>query len=617
MERAMTNSRSTGSASKVLGLAVAVAIALGAGARTADAERRRVVILEFRGPGADKFHADVVKIVRKNHTVLGIEKWESAADEVSATKINSKNVKKVARKLNVDGVVVGEIEKRRDRFILRIKVREGRSGDYVGNPIEVTSGEQRLDARATRDLKAELLDTIETLEAAVSADDDEDDGGSARDRDRDSDRDRDRDRDADRDRDRDADRDRDRDAEDDEDEAPPRRGFSDKDDERRGRDQAKGRDQEEEDEDEEPPPRGRDRDRGDPRTSDGEDDENPLGAGKGKGKGKGKGTNGSSGSRNAQEVEMEEEDEDEDGDRVAARGDDEEDEEDEDGDRVAARGDDEEDEEDGDTEIRDRGEVDDGDVDYGSPALRSVDAVLGMSVTRRSLTYTAQASLQNPPDPYKGAPVAGIYLDADIYPLALANKRKMGVTRNLGITVLADRVIKINSQVGDEKIPTSNHRYGVGVIYRQPLGKLLLKARVRYSRLSFIIDKEAAMPGTVIDVPNVRYSVIDPGAGFVYALSPKLALGADLAVMLISKTGEIQEEDQYGGAKVLGIDAELHGDYRITSKIFARATFHLVTIGFTFDGEGALVNRDADPDPDVGGARDTYLGGSIAAGYLF
>lgn len=206
----MTTSTST-SRNSVLAALVAACLVLVGGASPALAGRHRVVILEFHGPNAEKFHADVVKLVRRQHTVVAIEKWDSAAEDLGATKLNSKNVKKVARRLNVDGVISGEIEKRRDRYILRIKVREGRTGDYTGNPIEATSGDNRLDARASRDLRDELLDTINTLEPAVSADDEEDDRAGDRDRDDDRDRDRDADRDRDRDDDRDDDRDRDRD----------------------------------------------------------------------------------------------------------------------------------------------------------------------------------------------------------------------------------------------------------------------------------------------------------------------------------------------------------------------------------------------------------------------
>src|SRR5690606_41760216 len=50
------------------------------------------------------------------------------------------------------------------------------------------------------------------------------------------------------------------------------------------------------------------------------------------------------------------------------------------------------------------------------------------------------------------------------------------------------------------------HNFGDG-----PRG-LSLGLSVGYSRLSFVIDKAAAPEGVIVDVPNVVYSYLDPGA---------------------------------------------------------------------------------------------------------
>jgi hypothetical protein len=646
----MTTSRSTGfrNSGALLAITIATAIVLG-GAGTAIAGRHRVVILEFKGPNAAKFHADVVKIVRKSHTVVGIEKWENAADDLGATKINSKNVKRVAQKLNVDGVIIGEVEKRRDRYILRIKVREGRSGDYTGNPIEATSGDARLDARSTRDLRGELLDTIDTLDPAVSARDDDDDRGRrARDDDDDDDRGR-RARDDDeeddrasRGKDRGKTRGKGRDSEDEdaEDDGGSRgkSGFSSKGD-RRGRDQVDEDDEDDEDtgskakakakargkgksladdDDMDEDDRGsRGKDRGDPRTSDGDDDENPLGASKSKAKGAGK-AKAKGGDKDDEEdadvrVASSDDDDEDDGDR-RARDDEGDDEGDGDGeDRVAARDDDDDGGEDNEVRDADTGEEpeDDG-IDHTSVANRAIDAVIGLSVMRRTLSFQTEAGLADAPQGYRGAPVAGFYLDADLYPLALSKKNR-SITKDIGVTVLADRVIKISSNVGGVKLASKQYRYGVGVVFRYPIGPALLTARLRYSKMGFSIARD----GVMVDVPDVDYTVIDPGLGIVYPFG-KLAIGLDAAFMAIPSTGKMQDASQYGGATVTGFDAEAHVDYLITSKIFARAAFHFVTIGLKFKGNGAMTtDRDADADQDVFSARDTYLGGFISGGYLF
>jgi hypothetical protein len=185
----MRTSRSIASRSSLRGLVTAAAllVALLVAPGVAEA-KRRVVVLPFEGPKGDRFQADVIELIAKSSTIVDEERWQNTAEDLSATAQTGKNIAKVARKLDIDGVVMGSVEKRRDRYIVRVKVREGDTGDFVGNPIEVVSNEAKLDARAARDLKEELLDTLDALGSSDSGDDDRDD-----DRDDDSDDDSDRD----------------------------------------------------------------------------------------------------------------------------------------------------------------------------------------------------------------------------------------------------------------------------------------------------------------------------------------------------------------------------------------------------------------------------------------
>ena len=80
--------------------------------------RRRLVVLEFTGPKASDFQADVEKMLKKSNSVIPTKKWDAAAEDLDATKVNEKNVKKVAKKLSIDGVIVGRVEKRGSRYNL-------------------------------------------------------------------------------------------------------------------------------------------------------------------------------------------------------------------------------------------------------------------------------------------------------------------------------------------------------------------------------------------------------------------------------------------------------------------------------------------------------------------
>ena len=81
---------------------------------------RRIVVLEFEGPKAERFHDDVEAAIEKAATVVSLDKWLDKAEGLDALKVNARNIKKVARKLKVDGVVMGEVEKRGQRYYLHL-----------------------------------------------------------------------------------------------------------------------------------------------------------------------------------------------------------------------------------------------------------------------------------------------------------------------------------------------------------------------------------------------------------------------------------------------------------------------------------------------------------------
>jgi len=143
----------------------------------------------------------------------------------------------------------------------------------------------------------------------------------------------------------------------------------------------------------------------------------------------------------------------------------------------------------------------------------------------------------------------------------------------------------------------------------------VIGATVRYGRQNFTISSAG---GVMPDIPNVNYTIIDPGVMFRFQAAPKFVLNANLGFMLFTNTGQIQKTDQYGPATVTGFEGEFGGDYMLTRNIFARAAFKFETIGFKFGGTGMLsTGRDADATQDVFGARDNYIGGAVSVGYLY
>jgi len=140
-------------------LVVAVLVVL---AGVANAGHKRVVVLDFDGPKADKFHEDIVKALKKkDHTVVGTDKWNGTAEELAATKLNKKNARKIAKKLKVDGIVSATIEKSDEGYVVHVKLRAGKSGAVVAEQIDLKSEGTKLPRK---EIDEQLVTPIEGLE---------------------------------------------------------------------------------------------------------------------------------------------------------------------------------------------------------------------------------------------------------------------------------------------------------------------------------------------------------------------------------------------------------------------------------------------------------------------
>ncbi len=507
----------------------------------ADAGRKRLVVLEFDGDKAEKFHGDLVKFLKKSHTVVTTEKWNTAADELGASKVTDKNVKKVAKKLKIDGVISGTVEKRRDEYILRIKLRAGGSGALVGSQVNIKAEGPKLDSGAQSDLKDELFESIDSLEANRGGGDEE--------------------------------------AE--EVEAAPAKKIK------------KAEPAEEAEEEVKPAKKGFGK-----KTEPVEDDEaKPAKKGFGK---KAEPVEEAKPAKKAPKLEPKEvveKDEEEESPLPAPKK----------GKKVAVK-EEETEEEEGIEETAERPSKLKGAL-ARSPGNRAIDAAVGMSFTMRRLGFIYDANRATKPAGYKGTPVAGAVLDLTFFPLAVGHKEG-GMLKNLGATVMIDKVLVINSKDAmGNKLTSSQARYAVGVTFRYPLGRTatspVVGVSLRYGRQNFTIEGNSP-------VPNVNYTIIDPQLSFKYPLSTTLALNASFGYMLISNTGGIQQADEYGAATVGGVEGALFADYMITSNIFARGALKFETIGFKFKGTGTKTMDGA-----VGGARDTYIGAAVTGGYFF
>ena len=545
---------------------------LGLWATSAFAGRKRLVVLEFDGPSAEKFHADVVKLIKKNHTVITVDKWNTAAEELGAEAVTDKNVKKVAKKLKIDGVVTGKIEKRRDEYIVRVKLRAGTTGTLTPNPVQTKSGDARLDAQSQRDLKDELLPAIEELAANHGGGDEEEE--------------------------EEAPPPKKKKVVEEEEEAPPpkKSGFAKKNGDKKVV-------VEEEEEAPPPPPKTKKLTKAEEKAAKKKADEEE---------------------RAALATKKDKEEEEEEAPKKRAKKS-----EDEEETKTAAA---EEEEEETDKVEEEEEAPDTSDKALAvSPSRRAVDAAIGLSFTRRNLSFSYESTLGKPPPGYRQLiPVAGAFIDLTVFPLSFDHKPG-GLIKGLGVTALYDRVLIINSQkkyadaAGMQQtadLKTEEERWAVGLVLRYPLGKeassAVVGGQLTYGQQKFLVAQELPnMEKT--DIPNVQYSMLSPGGFIRFPVTPKIILNADLAFHLVLNSGPMADVTQYGKATVLGFDAEVGGDYMIKTNIFLRAMlrFELISHSFQGDAMSQTHTRDTDPEQDVMGAQDQYMGAQLVVGYLF
>ena len=550
----MTSSRSRTSRNKVWAVALVVLLGMTGGAF---ASRKRVVVLPFEGEKAEKFHDSVVKLIKKTHTVLSSAKWASTAEDMSADSGSEKDIKKVAKKLKIDGVVEGKIEKRRNEYIIRLKLHAGTTG-AMSKTVNTKAENIKLEGDAESDIKDELVSAIGELETNRTNNDDLDEDSAPAD-----------------------------------DEKPA------KEDKKKKKFDKKAAASEDE-EDEVKPAKDEKKKKLDKKAAVEEDE--PVKEEKKEKKGFGKRKGGGDDETEALKTKKDEPPENDENPlpdppkkekKVAKK--------DRDKDEGAS------------DEVSEKGDVTKKTgAEARTPGERAIDAVVGLSITTRRLTWATDGDLVQKPPAYKGLPAPGGMFDLTFYPLNLGHKAE-GLKKNLGVNVAYEQALLISSKDQDgNKLETAYSRYAIGGVFRHALGSSVIGGTLKYGRQSFQIQNSDA-----IGIPNVNYSMFSPGGFVQYPLNPKITLNFDLAALLVLKTGQMQLMQNYGGASVLGFEGEAGGDYALTGSIFVRAGLKVESIGYKFNGKGAKTNADADPEQDVQGARDTYIGVVGTLGYIY
>jgi len=268
----------------------------------------------------------------------------------------------------------------------------------------------------------------------------------------------------------------------------------------------------------------------------------------------------------------------------------------------------------------------DGLADNRTAAERRRNGVMivsaGASVVDRTLKFTYRSDLTDAPKGYKGPAAPAARVSGELYPLAKDGKTK-GLGPNLGIGFEAEYVFGLQTAILDgtgmsANLATTEMRYGASAILRHNFGEHgpSVRLSVGYGRLQFKVDKPT---DAVVDLPNTSYTYFDPGIAGRYPVTPKISVFAGARALLITGAGEVQQRDQYGTAKLTGVDADGGIEYLFAKRYMLTVAARFTAVGYQFQGDGDMtVMRDGDPNTvDVGGALDKYLSGSATLGYLF
>lgn len=270
----------------------------------------------------------------------------------------------------------------------------------------------------------------------------------------------------------------------------------------------------------------------------------------------------------------------------------------------------------------------------GPRTRASGDTAVGLSFTSRRLSASTAGDIRGPT--YTGEPAPGVYIDAEMYPLALDlpfDVPARDVLSNLGLHLVFDRVFALTSELpytdaagGAEmtaELGTTQMRVGVGLRYRHFFGEgataPMLLVGIGYDRMQFSVDKNDAPAGVPVDLPNVNYASFDPSLGFRYPLSELLAVTGTGRLLLTTSTGNMSQTDQFGDGSTMGVDLGAEVEYHLAARMSVRAGLRFLNITTALDGNGTQSNgRDGDPSTvDVTGITDRFIGGHVTAGYAF
>jgi hypothetical protein len=157
--RGSTSSRSFRRAATTLVLALALAAPLDAAAK------KKVAVIDFKGPAAKAEKAVVKALKDEGYQIVGPTNWTKAEKKAKARGRGEAALAKTAKKAGVAAIVIGKIQKKGKKSFLVLKVHDGKSGTLL-ETVEVALKGGKIDKKADAAIAQDLAPVVRRGEAA-------------------------------------------------------------------------------------------------------------------------------------------------------------------------------------------------------------------------------------------------------------------------------------------------------------------------------------------------------------------------------------------------------------------------------------------------------------------
>jgi len=203
----------------------------------------------------------------------------------------------------------------------------------------------------------------------------------------------------------------------------------------------------------------------------------------------------------------------------------------------------------------------------------------GPSGLHRSLTYETTGAA-TPPPPVGTASFSG-QLEAEIYPAAFDSLQSAASGFGFAATVAKTVGLSIAVPGTTASASINEARYTIGARYRFHFGQTTLATGVAFWHQTFIADRSSLM-GATLDMPDTSYNAVAPQVAARFAITPKIAILAQLDIPLIFSSGQITTGAQLGQATIIAGAGEGAVDFSLAEHYGLRFALLFDEVDFLF-----------------------------------